>query len=124
MNTWDFPDWSYFLNTAVKRTQGMGERINFNRPRTNFPRKISKEKNKKQSAAISLDKRKKVETFVEICEKKTKIFNYSITGILLNFPFGALLGKLYAFKTPWLTGLCGCLWLGSDSLKAQHPSVT
>ena len=119
MNMWDFPDWSYFLNTAVKRTQGMGEGINFSRPR-----KISKEKNKKQSAAISLDKQKKVETFVEICEKKTKIFNYSITGILLNFPFGALLGKLYAFKTPWLTGLCGCLGLGSDSLKAQHPSVT
>ena len=70
-----------------------------------FPRKISKEKNKKHSAAISLDKRKKVETFVEICEKKTKkIFNYSITGILMNFPFGALLGKLYAFKTSWLTG--------------------
>ena len=70
-----------------------------------FPRKISKEKNKKHSAAISLDKRKKVETFVEICEKKTKkIFNYSITGILMNFPFGALLGKLYAFKTSWPTG--------------------
>ena len=37
MNMWDFPNWSYFLNTAVKRSQGMGEGINFSRLRTNFP---------------------------------------------------------------------------------------
>ena len=81
MNMWDFPDWSYFLNTAVKRTQGMGEGINFSRPRTNFPAQNFKGKKKKQSAAISLDKRKKTETFVEICEREQR---YSIIQLRVS----------------------------------------
>ena len=46
-----------------------------------FPRKISKEIKEKQSAAISLDKRKKTETFVEICEREQR---YSIIQLRLS----------------------------------------
>ena len=46
-----------------------------------FPLKISKEKKEKQSAAISLDKRKKTETFVEICEREQR---YSIIQLRVS----------------------------------------
>ena len=47
----------------------------------NFPKILEKGKKKKQSAAISLDKRKKTETFVEICEREQR---YSIIQLRLS----------------------------------------
>lgn len=48
----------------------MRKGINPGRPRPNFPRKISEENLKNN--AVSQDKWKKIEKFIEICKRKQK----------------------------------------------------
>ena len=77
----------------------MREGINSGRPRANFPRKILKGRRKKQPLS------RKIETFLEICKRKTR--DFTSTMLILVWVscryaslFGALSKKLYAFKTP------------------------
>lgn len=85
-------------------------------PRAKF-RRITEE-----TTRFPQNKRKKIETFIEICKTKQKngkgklpsLRTQSLlrNGYLVDFPFCLSFTESYIFsKTPWLTGMCG--WCNS-----------
>ena len=102
-----------------RSSQGMREGINVGCSCVNFPLTIWGKHNKKPpSRKIS---KRKFKTFIEIFERKNKLgkgklSDFSSTKLIsiriscrFTTLFWALPKKLYAFRIPRLTSLCGCL---------------